>query len=280
MKRLLLLTAIYVFIPGGLGLALWLVTDEDSTSFVSGLLFALLAISLESRFELDRQLTDVFSAIGLSRNIAAKGEIEDLVSSYDSLLAGGTEFERELVTDLVLECAAGVRSLRSGGCTIPGDQVYRRSIELVKAAKTSVFATSVVDNPEFWSTGPGQEYWETCRQAVQRKPRGIELTRVFMPRNVHEIDDQAKALIRGQKDAGVDVWIVFTEELERRNLHRLIADFAIFDDQCALELKFPPGERAPVVCGNYCSQVHQHFGDLRRIRDDLLLEAQSVDGYI
>ena len=260
------------------GVGTWALSDDDAISFVAALVSVLVVMAVELHIGNELRQSNLIKAIGLSKQITDMKEVGELVNSFQLVSRTGTKFERRMATERVATCSAALVGLNGGRCDIPADEVYPRSIQLVQEAKGQIFATSVIENHVFWGTEPGRDYWRACREAVAE--RGVEMTRVFMPKNVDDLDSTAKNLIRAQMEAGVDVKIVFTESLEKQGQGALIADFAIFDDRCALALRFQLESRSSITSASYCRSGSEQLVGLQNSRKQFLLHAVSADHYV
>ncbi len=101
--------------------------------------------------------------------------------------------------------------------------------------------------------------------------RGADVTRVLLLENEQSVDEKAKGWIEGQLEAGIEVLIAFTETLS----DDLIADFAIYDDKCVVDLHFA-GVTSRIQRANYYSSKHPEFARYQSIRRELLRHTEQA----
>jgi hypothetical protein len=264
-----LLGLIFVVISAG-------IPSSSDLSLLVGL--SILAISLIAaigqtllgvRKDIRERLTLAQSAVTLALDLkhhqnSGKLPIDHLRTVVDSYLDIDDEdvFFANRIRVLLRECAEKIQTCREGHLEIHPDNTYDHTQECMQCAERTVFATSYIDIPRFWTKGPGgPEYFQANLEAIGR---GVKITRVFILAKRAALDGKVREIITNQLGKGMTILVAYKDDLPAS----CWKDMAIFDKRYVEYLDVP----------TQGARITRNPGELQtacKIRDQILSNARN-----
>jgi len=156
------------------------------------------------------------------------GALTAIASDYESVI-GKVEHEifRDRAQAALSECQDALHNLVEGRMSVPPLSEYSFGVKEIFQMRSEILATSYVDAESFWLSVAGDKYFGVN---VQLALRGVSIKRVFI--GDREMLEHLEGLIRRHKEAGMQVLVALTSELQIQ----LREDYMIGDQRILVQL--------------------------------------------
>lgn len=171
--------------------------------------------------ELDQRLPEDFEpaalkqASDLALHLAGPGDaaqrVAALVAAYSQARAVDDEIVGDRADAAVADAVRRLQSLAGGEVVLDSKDMGAELLALTRRTRTSLEATSYLDNEQFWTSPAGRRLLHANRELCRA---GRSVTRVFILTAADRGSASLWRAIREQVDAGIDVYVVDEEEVD------------------------------------------------------------------
>ncbi len=135
---------------------------------------------------------------------------------------------KDCANNAIDECVSTIHSIAEGNMPILPQSPFTFAFEGIKYAENSINGVST-SNTNFWKSERGKKFLSLNEDAISR---GVLYKRIFIhpSKNLQEILE----VMQEHKNKGVDVYVVFTEELKPN----LVKNLTIMDNRVGVRARF------------------------------------------
>ncbi|WP_367318408.1 DUF6879 family protein [Streptomyces sp. HUAS ZL42] len=172
--------------------------------------------------------TELFSHVDGS--VLRSDEVTQLVRGYTKVREQSGGMVQVFAEKELARLSALMKDLESGSADCPGEN-HEWLIDLTECVKMTVDATSTSVDRDFWHSGPAMRYLAAQEKAVKR--RGVEIRRLFVVNEPHEVTDTLRELCEQHRKRGIDARIAVRSLMAS---NPLVNDFIVFDGELCYEI--------------------------------------------
>ncbi|MET9829364.1 DUF6879 family protein [Streptomyces sp. NPDC006385] len=228
-------------------------------------------IDFGERFEkVDRRFNEILAATELfsqvDGSVLRSDEVSRLVLGYTKVREQGGDIVQAFAEKELADLAKLMEGLAKGSEDRPGEN-HEWLINLTDCAKMTLDATSTSVDRDFWFSGPAERYLVAQEKAIKR--RGVEIRRLFIVKEPHEVNEDLRELCEEHRRHGIDVRIAVRS--------RKVNDFIIFDGELCYETA-PDLQSNPD--GTWLRGEQEHVEDRVNQFNELWSEARELEAVL
>lgn len=191
-------------------------------------------VDFGERFEkVDRRFAEIISATELfskvDGSVLRSEEVTRLVLGYTKLREQGGDIVQAFGEKELARLAKLMEGLSSGSADCPGEN-HEWLIDITDCVKMTLDATSTSVDRDFWYSGPAERYLAAQEKAIRR--RGVEIRRLFVVKEPHEVTASLRELCDEHKRRGIDTRVLVRSSMAS---NPKVNDFIIFDSELCYE---------------------------------------------
>jgi hypothetical protein len=191
-------------------------------------------VDFGERFErVDRRFAEILAATELfsqvDGSVLRSEEVTRLVLGYTKVREEGGDIVQSFAEKELARLAKLMEGLGSGSADCPGEN-HEWLIDITDCVKMTVDATSTSVDRDFWYSGPAERYLAAQEKAIKR--RGVEIRRLFVVKEPHDVTDSLRELCAEHRRRGIDARIAVRSLLAS---NPRVNDFIIFDGELSYE---------------------------------------------
>lgn len=191
-------------------------------------------VAFGERFEkVDRRFAEILAATELfsqvDGSVLRSEEVTRLVLGYTKVREQGGDIAQAFAEKELGRLAKMMEGLGSGSADCPGEN-HEWLIDITDCVKMTLDATSTSVDREFWYSGPAERYLAAQEKAIKR--RGVEIRRLFVVKEPHEVTESLRELCEEHKRRGIDARIAVRSLMAA---NPKVNDFIIFDSELCYE---------------------------------------------
>jgi hypothetical protein len=171
--------------------------------------------------------TELFSHVDGS--VLRSDDVTQLVRGYTKVREQSGGMVQVFAEKELARLSALMKDLESGSADCPGEN-HDWLLSLTECVKRTLDATSTSVDRDFWHSGPAMRYLAAQEKAV--KQRGVEIRRLFVVNEPHEVTDSLRELCEHHRKRGIDARIAVRSLMAS---NPMINDFIVFDGEICYE---------------------------------------------
>ena len=266
-KNLDLIQIVGFSISALLSIGLLLSGQETLVSIILGFVTASFVQLLDVQKRISDSEEKVLQASGMSKSLFSNEwllkVVRNMVSSYYATINIKAGLFTQFAKDTLVECQNILQFMADGKLVSRRTRMKDFSLELIKIAKSMIFATDT-GNIAYWRETYMQDYFELNVKAIKR---GVKITRIFIYplRDLRKNED----ILQQHQNAGIDVYFVDSGKLPKD----LVGDYMVVDGKMANYIEFSPDGH---VLGNVLSIKQEQVGEFGKRFEVIMQYAKQI----
>lgn len=254
------------------GLVAGLLSHEMLESLLISLVVGSILLIAEARLQLIVLKSELISAVGIHEGILKDpfllDSVEQLTTGYGSIREAGDSFLLTHAEELISQCTEKMTRLAEGVIHAQPEEAYHLIVALWKQTQHDMFATIFAKTADYWfPRGGGKQVLTENLKAIER---GVRCTRVFIVEGIEDLTEPIRALIRSQAESGINVKIVFADNLSSD----VLVDMGLFDEKYVELMDLVPGSEE--IRGGTFYANKEGIRRAKFIRDRILQESEDA----
>ncbi len=182
---------------------------------------------VDQRFAEILAATELFSQVDGS--VLRSDEVTRLVLGYTKVREQGSDIVQAFAEKELGILAKLMEGLAKGSDDCEGEN-HEWLINITDCVKMTLDATSTSVDRDFWISGPAERYLAAQEKAIRR--RGVEIRRLFVVDEPHEVNESLRDLCKQQRRHGIEVRVAVRSLMTS---NRKVNDYIIFDGELCYE---------------------------------------------
>ncbi|MBT2419997.1 hypothetical protein J7F01_17115 [Streptomyces sp. ISL-22] len=230
-------------------------------------------LDFAERFEkVDRRFNEILAATELfsqvDGSVLRSEEVTRLVLGYTKVREQGSDIVQAFAEKELADLAKLMEGLAKGSEDRAGEN-HEWLINITDCVKMTLDATSTSVDRDFWYSGPAERYLDAQEKAIKR--RGVEIRRLFLVKEPHDVTASLRDLCERHRRRGIDARIAVRSQMTSS---RKVDDFIVFDGELCYETA-PDQESNPD--GTWLRCEHEHVEDRVNQFNELWAEAREPE---